>query len=259
MENLFVIHNQESGIHTVTINNPDNLNALNGKIIKTLKEVFAKIKDDDSVKVVILTGSGRAFVAGADIAEMADMDPVQGMAFGEMGSKLFKEIEEFPVPVIAAINGFALGGGCELALACDIRVASDKAKFGQPEVSLGITPGFSGTVRLARIVGESVAKELIFTGKIIDSQEAERVGLVNHVYPHEIFMDKVKEIAAQIASKAPIAVRFSKQSINGMASLISESSIKYENTLFGLCFSTHDQKEGMRAFLEKRAAEFKNR
>lgn len=249
----------EKGICTVTINNPETLNALNSGIISQLDNTFDKIAGDTNIKVVVITGAGRAFVAGADIAEMSSMNATQAKEFGMKGASLFRKIEKFPKPVIAAVNGFALGGGCELALSCDIRIASDKAIFGQPEVSLGIIPGFSGTVRLQRIAGIAVAKEMIFTGRVIDSQEALAIGLVNNVVSPEDLMNKVYEIAAKIASNAPLAVQMAKEAISLSSEADTDTGIAAESTLFGLCFSTEDQKEGMDAFLNKRKPEFKNR
>ncbi|MDP3453039.1 MAG: enoyl-CoA hydratase-related protein [Bacteroidales bacterium] len=259
MESKMVLCNTEDGICTVTINNPGSLNALNSSIIHDLGVVFDNIKDDDSVTVVIITGEGRSFVAGADIEEMANMSSIEGREFGRKGSTLFSKIETFPKPVIAAVNGFALGGGCELALACDIRIASERAKFGQPEVSLGITPGFSGCVRLPRVVGIGIAKEMIFTGKVIDAAEALRVGLINCITTPEKLMESAREIAVKIAMNAPQAVKFSKEAINKSNEMDISSATEFENNLFGLCFSTEDQKEGMRAFLEKRKALFTNK
>lgn len=249
----------ENGICTVTINNPESLNALNSHIINELGKVLDNIAQDNDIRVVIITGAGRAFVAGADISEMSVMSPAQAKKFGLNGSSLFRKIEKLPIPVIAAVNGFALGGGCELAISCDIRVASEKAKFGQPEVSLGITPGFSGTVRLQKIVGIAVAKEMIFTGRIIDSEEALRVGLVNVVVQAEELLNKAYDIAAKIAANAPQAVRLAKESINLASETDTDSGLAIESNLFGLCFSTEDQKEGMEAFLAKRKPEFKNK
>jgi enoyl-CoA hydratase len=249
----------ENGVCTVTINNPESLNALNSIVIKELGKVFDDIAQDNDIKVVIITGAGRAFVAGADISEMSAMNPAQAKEFGFKGSSLFRKIEKFPIPVIAAVNGFALGGGCELAISCDIRVASEKAKFGQPEVSLGIIPGFSGTVRLQKIVGIAVAKELIFTGRIVDSEEASRIGLVNFVVPAEELMTKANEIASKIAANAPQAVRLAKESINLSSETDTDSGVGIESNMFGLCFSTEDQKEGMEAFLAKRKPDFKNK
>ncbi len=244
MDIKMILYSTEEGICTVTINNPDSLNSLNTPIINELNFVFDKIALDDEIRVVVITGAGRSFVAGADISEMLEMNQEEGELFGRRGAQLFRKIETLSKPVIAAVNGFALGGGCELAMACDIRIASHKAKFGQPEVSVGITPGFSGTVRLPKLIGNSMAKEMIFTGKIIDASEALRIGLINSVVEPQELMSKALEMAKIIASNAPIAVRYSKDAIN---------------KLYAKCFLTEDQREGMRAFLEKRKAIFKNR
>ncbi len=205
-----LILTKENHIATITINNPKTLNALNTAVLKDLEQVFDDLQADKSVRVVILTGEGRAFVAGADISEMADMNEAQGKDFGAFGAKIFRKIETFPKPVIAAVNGFALGGGCELAMACDIRVASDKAKLGQPEVGLGIIPGFSGTQRLARLVGMGMAKELIYTANVIDAKEALRIGLVNRVVALEDLMTETLKMAQMIVNRAPIAVEYTK-------------------------------------------------
>ncbi len=254
-----VLCNTEDRVCTVTINNPGSLNALNTAIIDELELLMESISSDDTISVVIITGAGRSFVAGADIEEMARMNSIEGREFGRKGAMLFRKIETLPKPVIAAVNGFALGGGCELALACDIRVASEKAKFGQPEVTLGITPGFSGCVRLPRIVGTGMAKEMIYTGKVIDANEALRIGLVNSVTTPEMLMESVLGIAAKIAMNAPYAVKFSKEAINNSNETEISCAIEFENNLFGLCFSTEDQKEGMRAFTEKRKPVFSNK
>src|SRR3989339_894650 len=259
MEIKRLLYSTEDGICTVIINNPDTLNALNSQIINELDYLFDKIAQDEKILVVIITGAGRSFVAGADISEMADMDQNEGELFGKRGAYLFRKIETLSKPVIAAVNGFALGGGCELAMACDIRIASQKAKFGQPEVSLGITPGFSGTVRLPKLVGSSMAKEMIFTGKIIDSYEALRIGLVNSIIEPQDLMVKALEMAKMMASNAPVAIRYSKESINYAVDNETESASQLETELFAKCFSTQDQKEGMKAFLEKRKAQFENR
>ncbi|MDP3437154.1 MAG: enoyl-CoA hydratase-related protein [Bacteroidales bacterium] len=259
MDIKMLLYSTEDGICTVTINNPDALNALNSLIINELDFVFDKIAKDDSILVVIITGAGRSFVAGADISEMVDMEQNEGELFGRRGALLFRKIETLSKPVIAAVNGFALGGGCELAMACDIRIASQKAKFGQPEVSLGITPGFCGTVRLPKLIGNSMAKEMIFTGKIIDAYEALRVGLINSVVEPQDLMTKALEMAKMIASNAPVAVRYSKESINFALENGTESAAEFENKLFAKCFSTQDQKEGMKAFLDKKKPLFKNR
>ena len=253
-----IIEKQEN-ICTVKINNPEALNALNSTILKELDAAFAEIKEDNSIDVVILTGEGRSFVAGADISQMCEMNAIEGKAFGELGASVFRKIELLDKVVIAAVNGFALGGGCELAMACDIRVASVKAKFGQPEVGLGITPGFSGTQRLARVVGIGKAKELIYTADVIVAEEAYRIGLVNKVVAPEVLMDECMAMAKKIASKAPLAVRYAKEAINRGIETDIDTGISIEADLFGLCFSTEDQKEGMQAFLGKRNADFKKR
>ena len=250
---------KQENICTVKINNPEALNALNSTILKELDAAFAEIKEDNSIDVVILTGEGRSFVAGADISQMCEMNAIEGKAFGELGASVFRKIELLDKVVIAAVNGFALGGGCELAMACDIRVASVKAKFGQPEVGLGITPGFSGTQRLARIVGCGKAKELIYTADVIVAEEAYRIGLVNKVVAPEVLMDECMAMAKKIASKAPLAVRYAKEAINRGIETDIDTGISIEADLFGLCFSTEDQKEGMQAFLGKRNADFKKR
>ena len=253
-----IIEKQEN-ICTVKTNNPEALDAPNSTILKELDAAFAEIKEDNSIDVVILTGEGRSFVAGADISQMCEMNAIEGKAFGELGASVFRKIELLDKVVIAAVNGFALGGGCELAMACDIRVASVKAKFGQPEVGLGITPGFSGTQRLARIVGIGKAKELIYTADVIVAEEAYRIGLVNKVVAPEVLMDECMAMAKKIASKAPLAVRYAKEAINRGIETDIDTGISIEADLFGLCFSTEDQKEGMQAFLGKRNADFKKR
>lgn len=254
-----LIVEKQKNICTVKINYPEALNALNSSILKELNTVFTEIEEDDSIDVVILTGEGRAFVAGADISQMSALNAVEGKAFGELGAAVFRKIELLNKVVIAAVNGFALGGGCELAMSCDIRIASSKAKFGQPEVGLGITPGFSGTQRLPRLVGLGKAKELIYTADVIPADEAYRIGLVNKVVEPDVLMSECMVMAQKIASKAPLAVRYSKEAINRGIETDVDTGISIESDLFGLCFSTEDQKEGMQAFLNKRAAEFKKR
>lgn len=254
-----IIIQKENHIATVTINEPDKLNALNTQILSKLNSTFDLLAADTDIRVIIITGADRSFVAGANIQEMADMNYEEAKAFGAKGSAIFRKIEMCPKPVIAAVNGFALGGGCELALACDIRIASEKAKFGQPEVGLGITPGFSGTQRLARIVGQAKAKELIFTGKVILADEAKTIGLVNQVVAPESLMDEVKAMAEAIAKQAPIAVQKSKEAINNGWDLPIEEGIDLEVELFAECFETEDQKSGMEAFLKKEKATFKGK
>lgn len=247
---------KEDGIGILTISRPQALNALNTDVLIEMHKLLADIHYDPEIKVLIITGEGKAFVAGADISEMADMNPLDAREFALLGNSVFSTIEEMEKPVIAAVNGFALGGGCELALACDIRLGSEKAKMGQPEVGLGITPGFGGTQRLMRVVGPAKAKELIFTGKTIDAQEALGIGLLNHVYPVETLLDEAKKMAKEVAAKAPVAVQFCKRAINEGFEMDLQRGLQLEADLFALCFSTHDQTEGMGAFREKRKAEF---
>ena len=244
----------------ITINRPEALNALNLDVLAEIEQSVAKAEKDKDVYVVIITGAGRAFVAGADIAQMKDLTPDEARAFGEYGNKVFLSVESLSKPVIAAVNGFALGGGCELCMACDIRIAGEKAKFGQPEVGLGITPGFGGTQRLPRIVGLSKAKELIFTAQTINAAEALQIGLVSKVVPGEELMDAALELAGKIAGNAQVAVRQSKAAINkGMQSDIA-TALAFEAQAFGLCFSTEDQKDAMSAFVNKeKITGFKNR
>lgn len=247
----------EGGIATVTINRPKALNALNSATLLELGQVVDKIAADKEIKAVILTGSGeKAFVAGADITEMQNLAALEGREFGQLGQKVFEKLENLPQPVIAAINGFALGGGCEMAMACDFRIASEKAKFGQPEVTLGITPGFAGTQRLPRLVGKGMAKELIYTGDVIDAAEAYRIGLVNKVVPAGELMATAQAIAAKIISRASVAVQLCKTAINRGLDVDLNTGVAYEAEVFGLCFATADQKEGMTAFVEKRKANF---
>jgi len=245
-------------IAKVTINRPDKLNALNGETLKELQHLFNEIEKDDSVFVVILTGAGeKAFVAGADIKELHDLNRETGKEFSEFGQSVFNQIEKLSKPVIAAVNGFALGGGCELALACHIRVASEYAKFGQPEVNLGIIPGYGGTQRLARLVNKGRAFEYILTGDIFDSNEAYRIGLVNHVYSAEELLSKAEDLALKIISKGQLATNFAMQSINSTSELSLQEGLGLEAKLFAECCGTEDFKEGTAAFLEKRKSEFK--
>ena len=208
---------------------------------------------------MILTGEGKAFVAGADITEMKDLDAMGGRKFGNLGNKVFRKLEALEKPIIAAVNGFALGGGCELSMACDIRIASSKAKFGQPEVGLGITPGFGGTQRLARLVGLGMAKELIYTAKIINAEEAFRIGLVNKVFEPENLLAEAKLLANTIVAQAPIAVSFCKAAINKGIQVDIDTALSYEAEVFGLCFATEDQKNGMLAYVQKTEKCFKNK
>ncbi len=256
----YIVYEQEGATAVVTVNRPKALNALNSTVLEELKQTFDSI-DLETVRCVILTGAGeKSFVAGADIGEMSALSKAEGEAFGKKGNDLFRAIECFPVPVIAAVNGFALGGGCELSLSCDIRICSQNAVFGQPEVGLGITPGFGGTQRLARTVGTGRAKEMIYSGRSIKADEALRVGLVNAVYPQEELLPAARKLAGIIAANAPIAVRACKKAINEGMQTDMDSAVVIEEKLFGSCFETEDQREGMQAFLEKRKVEgFRNR
>ena len=245
------------GIGLITINRPKALNALNMDVLEALDRVCDTVSRDETIKTVIITGAGeKSFVAGADIGEMLPLSAIEGRNWAQKGQAVFDKIENLPQPVIAAINGFALGGGCELAMACDIRISSATAKFGQPEVGLGITPGFGGTQRLARLVGKGRAKELLFTADMIDANEAYRIGLVNKIVEPELLMEAAKAMALKIMSRASVAVRLIKAAINEGMNVDIKSGIAYEAEVFGLCFSTSDQKEGMTAFVEKRKAEF---
>lgn len=261
MEYKNVIFEKEGNIAIVSINRPKALNALNSETLKELDNVIDEISNDEGIFAVILTGAGeKAFVAGADISEMKDMNVLEGRKFGILGNKVFRKIELLEKPVIAAVNGFALGGGCELSMACDIRIASEKAKFGQPEAGLGITPGFGGTQRLPRLVGMGMAKELIYSTRTINAQEALRIGLVNRVVAPEALMEEAKKLAKDIASKAPIAVKLCKEAINRGMQVDIDTALNIESQIFGECFSTEDQTDAMTAFVEKRKLDgFKNR
>lgn len=256
----FITYEQEGFVGVITINRPKALNALNSEVLKELNTVLDSV-DLEATRALILTGAGeKSFVAGADIGEMSTLTKAEGEAFGKIGNDVFRRIETFPIPVIAAVNGFALGGGCEIAMSCDIRLCSDTALFGQPEVGLGITPGFGGTQRLARLIPVGKAKEIIYAAVNIKADEAYRLGLVNAVYPLEELLPAAKKLAAKIAKNAPIAVRACKQAINEGLNTDMDHAIVIEEKLFGSCFETEDQKEGMKAFLEKRKVEgFKNR
>lgn len=251
---------KEEGIATITISRPKALNALNTETLEELENVLEVLQNDDGVKVIVITGAGeKAFVAGADISEMKDMSVFEAKKFAELGQKVFRKIELMKKPVIAAVNGYALGGGCELALACDIRIASRNAKFGQPEVGLGIIPGFGGTQRLPRIVGVSKAKELIYTGDMIDAEEALRIGLISKVVEQDKLLEEAYGIAKKIMSKGLVAVSLAKEAINKSLEVDIDSGMEYEANAFAMCFGTQDQKEGMAAFLEKRAPKFEGR
>ena len=245
-------YEKKDHIGILTIDRPEALNALNSTVITELERVIGEVEGDGALLGLILTGAGRSFVAGADIGEQQPLDLDGGRKWGQRGSALMRRIEKLEMPTIAAVNGFALGGGCELALSCDIILASEKAKFGQPEVGLGITPGFSGTQRLPRRVGVAKAKELIFSGKQIGAEEAKRIGLVNEVYAAEELLNKAVEMAKSFTANAPIAVKYSKACIDRGMQMDIDNGIALENELFAMCFATEDQKEGMGAFLEKR-------
>ena len=256
----FVKYEQKNQVAVLTIDRQEALNALNSQVLRDLDDAITKVEQADDVVAVILTGAGRSFVAGADIGEMKDFSAIDGKKFGVYGGSIFLRLENLPKPVIAAVNGFALGGGCELAMACDIRLAAEKAKFGQPEVGLGITPGFGGTQRLPRIVGVSKAMELILTARTIGAAEAKEIGLVSEVYPPEELMDKAMELAQAICANAPIAVAESKRCIRmGMQTDIATGAA-FEAEAFGVTCGTEDKNEGMGAFLEKRMEKnFRNR
>ena len=247
----FIKFEKEDYIGIITINRPQALNALNSQVLDELNEVLDSV-DSNETRALILTGEGdKSFVAGADIGEMSTLTKAEGEAFGKKGNDVFRKLETLEIPIIAAINGFALGGGCEISMSCDIRICSENAIFGQPEVGLGITPGFGGTQRLARLVGPGMAKQMIYTGRNIKADEAYRIGLVNAVYPQEELMAAAKKMASGIAMQAPIAVRACKKAINDGLDVDMDQAIVIEEKLFGSCFETEDQKAGMGNFLEK--------
>lgn len=251
----YIVYEQKGSYAVITISREKALNALNSQVLEELDATLDAVNLDE-VRCLILTGAGqKSFVAGADIGEMSTLTKAEGEAFGKKGNDIFRKIETFPIPVIAAVNGFALGGGCEISMSCDIRICSDNAVFGQPEVGLGITPGFGGTQRLARLVGPGMAKQMIYTARNIKADEAYRIGLVNAVYPQEELMAAAEKMAAGIAKNAPIAVRNCKKAINEGLDADMDEAIVIEEKLFGDCFESYDQKEGMAAFLEKRKVE----
>ena len=256
----FVTLEKKGPVGVVTMNRPEALNALNDQVLKDLSAVLDQVEADGEILVMVLTGAGRSFVAGADIGQMSTLTAVEAKAFGVLGNQVFLKLENLTKPTIAAVNGFALGGGCELAMSCDIRIASEKAKFGQPETGLGITPGFGGTQRLPRLVGPANAMELILTAKNISAARALEIGLVTHVYPPEELMDKALELAGAIAANAQIAVRQSKAAIRRGLQTDMATGAAFESEAFGLCFSTEDQKDAMAAFVKKeKVTAFKNR
>ncbi len=251
----FVLYEQKGAVGIITISREKALNALNSAVLEELDKTLDAVNLDET-RCLILTGAGeKSFVAGADIGEMSSLTKAEGEAFGKKGNDVFRKIETFPIPVIAAVNGFALGGGCEISMSCDIRICSENAVFGQPEVGLGITPGFGGTQRLARLVGAGMAKQMIYTARNIKADEAYRIGLVNAVYPLNELMPAAEKMAAGIAKNAPIAVRNCKKAINEGLDADMDKAIVIEEKLFGDCFESYDQKEGMAAFLEKRKVE----
>ena len=253
MELNNVILEKEDHLAIITINRPKALNALNSETLNDINSVLDDLEKDNNIYAVILTGAGeKSFVAGADIAEMKDLNEEEGRKFGELGNKVFRRLETLDKPVIAAVNGFALGGGCEISMACDIRRASETAIFGQPEAGLGITPGFGGTQRLARIVGIGRAKEIIYSAQNIKADEAYRIGLVNKVVPLEELMPTAKKLASKIMRNAPIAVKLCKDAINRGMQVDIDKAVNIESEDFGKCFATEDQTEGMTAFLERR-------
>ena len=251
---------RDAEIAVVFIDRRDKLNALNADVVAELGRAFEGLSEDESVRGVIVTGAGeKAFVAGADIAELAKMDPISGVGVSRDGQDVFLAIERFPKPVLAAVGGFALGGGCELALACHLRIASEDARFGQPEVGLGIIPGYGGTIRLSRLVGLGRAIELTLTGEMVGAERALQIGLVSAVVPRESLLDDAKEFMRRITKNGPIAVRMALESIYAALDNATPEALAFESSLFGLLASTEDMKEGMAAFIEKRKAHFKGR
>ena len=257
-ENL--LFEKKNSVAYVTVNRPKALNALNAATIEELRVVFTEIKNNAGVRIAILTGAGdKAFIAGADIGEIAKLDGESGKEFAQRGQSVFDLVENLGKPVIACVNGFALGGGCEIALACTMRLASDNAKLGQPEVKLGVIPGFGGSQRLPRLVGKGIANQLLLTGEMIGAQEAHRIGLVNEVTTPANLIPRAEEIAVKIAANAPLAVRYTLEAVNGGFEMPLEEGLQLEASLFGKSCATEDKKEGTAAFLEKRKAEFKGR
>jgi enoyl-CoA hydratase len=259
-ERTIRLDREDDGIAVITVNRPDKLNALNADTVRQLDAVVREVSADDGVRAVILTGAGeKAFVAGADIAELSQMGPIDGVAVSRAGQDTFRMLERLSKPVIAAVNGFALGGGLELALACHIRIASARAKFGLPEVKLGIIPGYGGTIRLPRLVGRGRALELMLTGEMIDAAEAHRIGLVNRVVEPGEVLDAARSMARTMTGNGPIALALALEAVDrGMSTTLDDAQI-LESRLFGLLASTEDMREGMQAFLDKRKAEFRNR
>lgn len=250
----------DADLAIVTIDRQDKLNALNSEVVGEIGEVFTSLRDDDAVRGVILTGAGqKAFVAGADISELAKMDSVSGVRVSRDGQDVFRQIERFPKPVLAAVGGYALGGGCELALACHMRIASQRARFGLPEVGLGIIPGYGGTIRLARLVGLGRAIELTLTGDMLEAGKALEIGLVTAVVEPDALMDEAKLLIRKVTKNGPVAVRMALESIYRGLDTATGEALDFESSLFGLLASTDDMREGMEAFLEKRKPEFRGR
>ena len=252
--NLLIEHRDR--VTTVTLNRPDKLNALNADLLSELKSVFDDLRNRQETRCVILTGAGKAFAAGADIAEIADADPEAATHFSLLGKSAFNTIEQFDCPVIAAVNGFALGGGCELALACDFIIASDRAKFGLPEVKLGVVPGYGGMQRLAARIGAAMARELIYTGDIIDAATADKIGLANRVLPSDQLISSCHDIANKITSAGSRAIAAAKHTLAGLAGGLDDAADRADSENFGSLFGTADQIEGMQAFVEKREPQF---
>ncbi len=252
-----LLHEKRDGVGYVTVNRPEKLNALNDQVMKELGSCFREIREDGETRAVVLSGAGgKAFVAGADVKELAGNAPLQGKETSLRGQRIFDAIENLGKPVIAAVNGYALGGGCELALACTLRIASESARFGLPEVKLGIIPGYGGTQRLARLVGKGRALELILTGEPVNAREAYRIGLVNQVVPAEELVAAAEALARRILAHAPLALRLAMEAVNHGLEMTQKEGQFLEAALFALCCTTADMKEGTRAFLEKRPAHF---
>jgi enoyl-CoA hydratase len=260
MEYETIIYKKEDGVGTITLNRPKRMNALNSKVFGELDHVLGEIARDDSIGVAIITGSEKFFAAGADITEVGEIStPVDAHGFLREAQAVFNKIEDLEKPVIAAISGLALGGGCELSLACDLRIAAENASFGQPEIKIGVIPGGGGTQRLPRIVGVTKAKELLYTGDFIDANEAHRIGLVNKVVPVASLMDETRKMALKIARQPAFTLKMTKLAVNGGLNMDIKSAMAYEARCFEILFSTEDQKEGMKAFVEKRKPVFKNK
>ena len=252
-----ILYEAREGIATITLNRPQVLNALNRSLLRELEMALTEARDDRAVKVLILTGTGdKAFAAGADIGELAELNPISGVDTARKGQSLTRFMEHLGKPILAAVNGFALGGGCEIAMACTLRVASEAARFGQPEVNLGVIPGYGGSQRLPRLVGKGRALDLILTGRMVGAQEAHSMGLVNAVVPAGELMDATRKLAGTLMEKGPLALRFAMEAVHGGLEMGMDAALDWEAHLFGVCASTKDMKEGLSAFLEKRKADF---